>query len=87
VTKFLAPFVLVAYGWQITAQVWAVGIALMGVIFWFTTMDDPVLRALHNVSPPTILQATEDELDSSTTSAAKAGAVPREDTDPLRKLS
>jgi hypothetical protein len=44
-------------------------------------------RALHNVSPPTILQATEDELDSSTTSAAKAGAVPREDTDPLRKLS
>src|SRR5262245_4458369 len=45
VTKFLAPFVLVAYGWQITAQVWAVGIALMGVIFWFTTTDDPVLRA------------------------------------------
>jgi hypothetical protein len=44
-------------------------------------------RALHNVSPPTILQATEDQLDSSATSAAKAGAVPREDTDPLRKLS
>jgi NNP family nitrate/nitrite transporter-like MFS transporter len=45
VTKFLAPFVLVAYGWQATAQVWAVGIALMGVVFWFTTTDDPVLRA------------------------------------------
>ena len=30
VTKFLAPFVLVAYGWQTTAQVWAVGIAIMG---------------------------------------------------------
>ncbi len=44
VTKFLAPFVLVAYGWQVTAQVWAIGIALMGIIFWFTTTDDPVLR-------------------------------------------
>jgi NNP family nitrate/nitrite transporter-like MFS transporter len=44
VTKFLAPFVLVAYGWQVTAQVWAVGIAVMAIVFWFTTADDPVLR-------------------------------------------
>ncbi|HWK97488.1 MAG TPA: nitrate/nitrite transporter, partial [Pseudolabrys sp.] len=45
VTKFLAPFVLVAYGWQVTAQVWAAGIAIMAIVFWFTTTDDPVLRA------------------------------------------
>ena len=53
VTKFLAPFVLVAYGWQVTAQIWALGIALMGVIFWFTTTDDPVLRArrAHSEKP------------------------------------
>ena len=44
VTKFLAPFVLVAYGWQAVAQVWAVGIAVMAIVFWFTTTDDPVLR-------------------------------------------
>jgi hypothetical protein len=44
-------------------------------------------RALHSVSPPTMLQATEDELDPSATSAAQAGAVPRDDTDPLSKLS
>src|SRR5262245_54592000 len=44
VTKFLAPFVLVAYGWQTTAQVWAAGLAIMAVVFWFTTSDDPVLR-------------------------------------------
>jgi NNP family nitrate/nitrite transporter-like MFS transporter len=44
VTKFLAPFVLVAYGWQTTAQVWAAGIAIMGIAFWLTTRDDPVLR-------------------------------------------
>ncbi|MBO0206268.1 hypothetical protein J0678_24875, partial [Vibrio alginolyticus] len=34
VTKFLAPFVLIAYGWQTVAQVWAAAIALMGIIFW-----------------------------------------------------
>jgi NNP family nitrate/nitrite transporter-like MFS transporter len=42
VTKFCAPFVLVAYGWQVTAQVWAAAIALMGVVFWFATSEDPV---------------------------------------------
>lgn len=44
-TKFLAPFVLVAYGWQAVAEVWAAGIAAMAIIFWLTTEDDPVLRA------------------------------------------
>ena len=44
VTKFIAPFVLVAYGWQTVAQVWAVGIAVMAIIFWFSTDDDPVIR-------------------------------------------
>ncbi|MCK9909053.1 MFS transporter [Microbacteriaceae bacterium K1510] len=42
VTKFCAPFVLVAYGWQTTAQVWATAIAVMGIVFWFTTKEDPV---------------------------------------------
>ncbi len=44
VTKFIAPFVLVAYGWHMVAQVWAISIAVMAVVFWFTTGDDPVLR-------------------------------------------
>src|SRR5262249_4278333 len=68
VTKFLAPFVLVAYGWQVTAQVWAAGIAIMAVVFWFTTSDDPVLpdrRARHQkvgsvwdeLEPPTHIPA------------------------------
>jgi NNP family nitrate/nitrite transporter-like MFS transporter len=45
VTKFCAPFVLVAYGWEVTAQVWAAAIALMGIVFWFTTSEDPVETA------------------------------------------
>ncbi len=32
---------MVAYGWQTVAQVWAAAIALMGIVFWFTTKDDP----------------------------------------------
>ena len=43
VTKFIAPFILVAYGWHAVAQIWAAGIAIMGIVFWLTTRDDPVL--------------------------------------------
>ncbi|MBI4274412.1 MAG: MFS transporter [Rhizobiales bacterium] len=61
VTKFLAPFVLVAYGWQTVAQVWAVGIAVMGIVFWLVTKDDPVLRARrarNERAPSTWLELT-----------------------------
>jgi NNP family nitrate/nitrite transporter-like MFS transporter len=44
VTKFVAPFVLLAWGWQSVALVWAVALAVMAAIFWFTTGDDPVIR-------------------------------------------
>lgn len=43
VTKFLAPLVLVAFGWHAVAQVWAGALVVMAAIFWFTTKDDPVL--------------------------------------------
>ena len=45
VTKFVAPFIMVAYGWQTVANVWALAIAVMGVVFWFATKDDPQLEA------------------------------------------
>jgi len=45
VTKFVAPFVLVAYGWEIVAQVWAGVLAVIAVIFWFITKDDPEMVA------------------------------------------
>src|SRR5690606_4043605 len=43
VTKFAAPFVMVALGWQAVAVVWALGLAAMAAIFWLKTEDDPVL--------------------------------------------
>ena len=43
VTKFGAPFVMVAYGWHTVAQVWAVTLAV-GTILWFLmTKDEPEL--------------------------------------------
>ncbi|MGL4310833.1 MAG: MFS transporter [Paracoccaceae bacterium] len=45
VTKFVAPFVMVAYGWEMTAQVWAAVLLLVAVVFWFASEDDPVHRA------------------------------------------
>jgi NNP family nitrate/nitrite transporter-like MFS transporter len=45
VTKFLAPFIMVAYGWKSVANIWALAIAVMAVIFWLTTKDDPQLAA------------------------------------------
>jgi NNP family nitrate/nitrite transporter-like MFS transporter len=45
VTKFFAPFVLVAYGWQAVAQVWAAALAVMAVTFWIFSEEDPVVRA------------------------------------------
>jgi MFS transporter, NNP family, nitrate/nitrite transporter len=43
VTKFAAPFVLMAWGCQAVALSWAAVLAVMAVVFWLTTFDDPVL--------------------------------------------
>ncbi len=45
VTKFLAPFIMVAYGWKMVAQLWALALAVMAVVFWLTAKDDPQLKA------------------------------------------
>jgi NNP family nitrate/nitrite transporter-like MFS transporter len=45
VTKFSAPFIMVAYGWQAVANIWALAMAAMGIIFWFAAKDDPQLEA------------------------------------------
>ena len=45
VTKFVAPFVMVAVGWQATAQIWALALAVTAVLFWILSKDDPVTAA------------------------------------------
>ena len=43
VTKFAAPVIMVAYGWETVAFVWAAVLAAMGVIFFLFAKDDPDL--------------------------------------------
>ncbi len=45
VTKFLAPLVMVAFGWQAVAQIWALALVVMAVAFLVFTKDDPELAA------------------------------------------
>ncbi|MBY0565461.1 MAG: MFS transporter [Hyphomonadaceae bacterium] len=45
VTKFAAPVVLAAMGWERVAQIWAAGLVVMAVVFFVTTKDDPELEA------------------------------------------
>ena len=60
-TKFVAPFVMVAYGWQTVAQVWAAAIAITGVLFYLCTEDDPSLKARRatGTKPQSFLQQME----------------------------
>jgi len=59
VTKFAAPFVLLAWGWQTVALVWAGVLAAIAVVFYLTTSDDPVLiqrRRSGAASKPVMLE-------------------------------
>lgn len=58
VTKFAAPFVLIAWGWQTVAEIWALVLAATAIIFWFSTTDDPAFRERrdHGVVSKSLLQ-------------------------------
>jgi MFS transporter, NNP family, nitrate/nitrite transporter len=45
VTKFVAPFVMVAFGWEAVAQVWAAALLIMAVVFLLLTGEDPEQEA------------------------------------------
>ncbi len=45
VTKTFAPTVMVAYGWQTVALVWAAALAITAILFFLLTKDDPELSA------------------------------------------
>ncbi len=43
VTKFLAPAVMLAMGWEGVAKIWAAGLVVMAILFFVTTKDEPDL--------------------------------------------
>ncbi|MEQ9054330.1 MAG: MFS transporter, partial [Roseovarius confluentis] len=58
VTKFVAPFVMVAYGWHGVAYAWAAGLAVIGVLFFLLAKDDPELveRRRAGTKAPSLAQ-------------------------------
>jgi len=58
VTKFLAPFVMVALGWRGVAEIWAAGLTVMAVIFFLFAKDDPQLaeRRARGIKAPSLAE-------------------------------
>ncbi len=58
VTTFVAPFVMVAYGWHGVAYVWATALAIVGVLFFLLAKDEPALveRRRTGAKAPTLAQ-------------------------------
>jgi MFS transporter, NNP family, nitrate/nitrite transporter len=56
VTKFAAPFVMLAMGWAAVAQIWAVSLAILAVVYFLITRDDPdlVRRRQTKVRAPSV---------------------------------
>jgi NNP family nitrate/nitrite transporter-like MFS transporter len=61
VTNFAAPFLVVAFGWQTTAQIYAAILAVMAVGFYLGTEDDPSYKARRAAGgkPPSALMQLE----------------------------
>ncbi|WP_340108715.1 MFS transporter [Pikeienuella sp. HZG-20] len=55
-TTFIAPLVMVAWGWEAVAQVWAAALALVGAAFWLFAADDPAhaARVASGAAPASI---------------------------------
>ena len=45
ITMIVAPFIMVLYGWRAVANVWAVAIAGMAIVFWIVARNDAELEA------------------------------------------
>lgn len=61
VTKFVAPWVMVALGWQAVAQIWAGVLAITAVLFFLFAKDDPELaaRKLSGAPPKSLKEQLE----------------------------
>jgi NNP family nitrate/nitrite transporter-like MFS transporter len=45
VTHFIAPYVMVVFGWTTVASVWGAVLAVMAIVFWFVAKEDPATIA------------------------------------------
>jgi MFS transporter, NNP family, nitrate/nitrite transporter len=45
ITHFVAPFVMVLFGWPAVARAWAAALAVMAIVFWLVAKEDPATAA------------------------------------------
>src|SRR5690625_285584 len=57
-TTFVAPFIMLAGGWQLVAHVWAYAIIIMGVVFFIFAKDDPdfARRKAQGIQAPSLAE-------------------------------
>jgi len=60
VTKFLAPTLVVAYGWQVVPQVYAIAMLVMAILFWIFTYTDTAHHVPAHVGIKEQLAALKD---------------------------
>lgn len=60
VTKLVAPSIVVAYGWAMVPQVYAVLMLVTAVLFWFFTFSDPAHKVGKSVTVREQLAALKD---------------------------
>ncbi|WP_018077135.1 MFS transporter [Thiobacillus denitrificans] len=60
VTKFVAPSLLVAYGWQAVPQVYAVAMLAMAILFWIFTYTDTTHHVSSHITVKEQLAALKD---------------------------
>ncbi len=60
VTKLVAPTIVVAYGWTMVPQVYAVMMTAVAVLFWVMTYDDPDHKVGNGVTIKEQLAALKD---------------------------
>ncbi|MGF2733950.1 MFS transporter [Marinobacter sp. DUT-1] len=59
VTNFGAPFLLVAFGWEQTAQIYATVLAIMGVVFIILAREDPLAAERGGEKAKTFMEQME----------------------------
>ncbi len=60
VTKLVAPAIVVAYGWSMVPQAYAVAMLVTAILFWFFTYDDPSHRVPSHVTVRDQIRALKD---------------------------
>ncbi len=59
-TKFVAPSLVVAYGWQTVPQVYAVAMFIVVILYWMFTYEDPDHKVSANITIGDQLQMLKD---------------------------